>query len=162
MFVYVMHENRLCTETVPNKDKVQDTTTLPWDNWNFFVKKIWVLQFSNNIDILYTIRSQIECTFRISRFQTHWGNRCRKKKWKKSKKGPFFAKDKCAPLKSPEEITIFLKIGYFYETLIFFDQFPISHWWNGSTSIHVIHHKKISVKVISKNEVHSFFYKNKV
>ena len=70
----------------------------------------------------------------------------------KSKKSPFFAKDKCAPLKSPEEITIFFRIGHFYETPIFFDQFPISHWWNGSTSIHVIHHKKVSVKVISENE----------
>ena len=62
-----------------------------------------------------------------------------RKNRKKSKKSPFFAKDKCAPLKSPEEITIFLRIGHFYETQIFFDQFPISYWWNGSISIHVIH-----------------------
>ena len=75
-----------------------------------------------------------------------------KKNWKKSKKSPFFAKDKCARLKSPEEITIYLRIGHFYETPIFFDQFPISHWSNGSTLMHVIHHKKISVKVISENE----------
>ena len=31
-----------------------------WDNWYFFVKKIWTLQFLSYIDILYTIRSQIE------------------------------------------------------------------------------------------------------
>ena len=50
-----------------------------------------------------------------------------RKNGKKSKKSPFFAKDKCAPLKSPEEITIFLRIGHFYETPIFFGRFPISH-----------------------------------
>ena len=68
------------------------------------------------------------------------GQPCSRKNQKKSKKSPFFAKDKCAPLKSPEETTIFLRIGYFYETPIFFDQFPTSHCWSGSTSIHVIHH----------------------
>ena len=84
---------------------VQTTTTCPWDNWYFFVKKIWTLQFLSYIDILYTIRSQIECTFRISRFQTHWGNHFWEKIERSRKKALFFAKDKCAPLKSPEEIT---------------------------------------------------------
>ena len=39
---------------------------------------------------------------------------------KKSKKGHFFAKDKCALLKLPKEIDIILGIGHFYETPIFF------------------------------------------
>ena len=74
-----------------------------------------------------------------------------RKNQKKSKKSPFFAKDKCAPLKSPEEITTFLRIWHFYETPIFLGQFPISQWWNGSISIHAIHHQKVSVKVIREN-----------
>ena len=74
-----------------------------------------------------------------------------RKNQKKSKKIPFFAKDKCAPLKSPEEITIFLRIWHFYETPIFLGRFPISQWWNGSISIHAIHHQKVSVKVIREN-----------
>ena len=74
-----------------------------------------------------------------------------RKNQKKSKKSPFFAKDKCAPLKSPEEITIFLSIWHFYETPIFLGQFPISQWWNGSISIHAIHHQKVSEKVIREN-----------
>ena len=57
------------------------------------------------------------------------------KNGKKSKKN-LFAKDKCTPLGSPEEINIFLIIGNSYETAILFDQFPISHWWNGFISIH--------------------------
>ena len=73
------------------------------------------------------------------------------KKSKEVEKKPFFAKDKCAPLKSPEEITIFLRIWHFYETPIFLGQFPISQWWNGSISIHAIHHQKVSVKVIREN-----------
>ena len=79
------------------------------------------------------------------------GQPCSRKSQKKSKKSPFFAKDKCAPLKSPEEITIFLRIWHFYETPILLGQFPVSQWWNESISIHVIHHQKVSVKVIREN-----------
>ena len=79
------------------------------------------------------------------------GQPCSRKNQKKSKKSPFFAKDKCAPLKSPEEITIFLRIWHFYETPILLGQFPVSQWWNESISIHVIHHQKVSVKVIREN-----------
>ena len=74
------------------------------------------------------------------------------KKSKEVEKKPFFAKDKCAPLKSPEEITVYLRIGHFYETPIFFDQSPISDWSGGSTLMHVIHHKRNSVTVINEND----------
>ena len=71
-------------------------------------KRIWAIQFSSYIDILYTIRSQIECTFRISRFQIHWSNHLGEK-WQEVKKR-LFAKDKCPPLISPEESNIFLRL----------------------------------------------------
>ena len=73
-------------------NKVQTTTTYLWDNWYFFVKKIWTLQFLSYIDILYTIRLQIECTFRISRFQTHLGNRFGEKIKRSRKKALFLQK----------------------------------------------------------------------
>ena len=85
-----------------------------------------------------------------------------RKNRKKSKKSPFFAKDKCAPLKSPDEITIFLRIGHFYETPIFFDQFPISHWWNWSSEIHVIHHLNVPLKLVRQNQEFAKFIKKRL
>ena len=73
-------------------DKVQATTTSAWDNRHFFVKKIWMLQFFSNIDMLYTVRSLIECTFRISRFQNHWDNQIQEKIDRSPKKARFLQK----------------------------------------------------------------------
>ena len=67
-------------DTIPNEvlmkildevwpyDKVQETTTSFWDNRKIFVKKILRLGFFMNIDMLYTTGSEIERSFRISRF----------------------------------------------------------------------------------------------
>ena len=45
------------------------TTTYSLENWDFSVKWIWTIRFLSYIDILYIIWSQIEFTFRISKFQ---------------------------------------------------------------------------------------------
>ena len=49
-------------------------------------KKIWMIQFLSYIDILYTIRSQIECTSGISRYHTQQGTILEKKIEKSRKK----------------------------------------------------------------------------
>ena len=83
------------------------------------------------------------------------------------KKIPFFAKDKSPPLKLHEEITIFPRIEHFYETPIFFDQFPKAQWSNKFTWIHVIHNqKKIlwrlseKIRISQKWEKNVIFWKN--
>ena len=108
------------------------------ERFNIYKIQTYHISFSHKLNVLSEYRP-IGATF----FE---------EKYKEVTIKPFFTKDKCAPLKLPEEITTFLRIGYFYEPPIFLDQFPTSHCCNGFTSIHVIHHYKVSVKVIREKE----------